>query len=309
MDPGYVWGDALGVLEIREIDARIINLETAVTARGTPWPGKGIHYRMSPANADMISAGDIDCCVLANNHLLDWSYPGLEDTLETVPEKGAVLVGAGLDTDSAEAPAVLDARQGRVIVVAAGTHSSGIDPSWAALPDRPGVAVTHLTGQDVDRIAARIDEITRPGDVVVVSVHWGPNWGYRVPEAHRKFAHTLIDRAGVDIVHGHSSHHALAMEVYRDRLVFYGCGDLINDYEGIGGHEAYRPDLGILYLVRTESGAGLLEVELIPMRIRRFRLENVGAEEREWVATRLSREGARFGTRLDAADESLYLRW
>ena len=72
----YVWGAALDELERRQPDARIINLETAITDSGTPEP-KGINYKMSPANAGVILAAGIDCCALANNHMLDWRRPGL----------------------------------------------------------------------------------------------------------------------------------------------------------------------------------------------------------------------------------------
>ena len=88
----------------------------------------------------------------------------------------------------------------------------------------------------------------RPDDLIIVSVHWGSNWGYDVPEEQRRFAHALIDKAGVSVVHGHSSHHPKAIEVYRDRLILYGCGDFLNDYEGIKGYEELK-----LSLCRSET--------------------------------------------------------
>jgi poly-gamma-glutamate synthesis protein (capsule biosynthesis protein) len=77
----YVWGDALAELERVRPDARIVNLETAVTVSSDPWPEKRIHYRMHPANVPCLTAAKIDCCVLANNHVLDWGHAGLEETL------------------------------------------------------------------------------------------------------------------------------------------------------------------------------------------------------------------------------------
>ena len=71
VDFTYIWGDALAVLDAAAPDLRLINLETAVTRTGTPWPGKGIQYRMHPDNIPCLSAAHIDCCVLANNHVLD----------------------------------------------------------------------------------------------------------------------------------------------------------------------------------------------------------------------------------------------
>ena len=76
----YDWGAALNELERRQPDARIINLETAITQSTAP-ESKGINYKMSPSNVGVILAAGIDCCVLANNHLLDWGRAGLLETL------------------------------------------------------------------------------------------------------------------------------------------------------------------------------------------------------------------------------------
>ena len=79
----YVWGEALAALSEWRPDLRIINLETAITAHSEPYP-KGINYRMSPANLPCLTAAGIDCCTLANNHVLDWGRQGLADTLESL---------------------------------------------------------------------------------------------------------------------------------------------------------------------------------------------------------------------------------
>src|SRR5215472_1712940 len=73
----YIWGHALQELECGRLDLRIVNLETAITSAETPWPGKGIHYRMHPQNIGCLTAAQISACALANNHLLDWGYDGL----------------------------------------------------------------------------------------------------------------------------------------------------------------------------------------------------------------------------------------
>ena len=56
----YIWGDALAVLSEATPAARIINLETAVTRRGTAWPRKGIQYRMHPDNIPCLTAGSLN---------------------------------------------------------------------------------------------------------------------------------------------------------------------------------------------------------------------------------------------------------
>src|SRR5512139_3730423 len=124
----------------------------------------------------------------------------------------------------------------------------------------------------------------RGDEPVIVSIHWGANWGAQVPLAHREFAHRLIELGAADIVHGHSSHHPLAMEVHLGRLVLYGCGDLINDYEGIGPHGDLRSDTGCLYFASIEAhGGALRRLEIVPLQIRRFRLETADAKARRWL--------------------------
>ena len=245
----YVWGDALA--EMARADVRIVNLETAVTARGKPWPGKSIHYRMHPGNLPCLGAARIDCCVLANNHVLDWGYDGLADTLEALHAAGIRTAGAGRDAEEAQSPAIVTLASGkRVLVFACATESSGIVPDWAAEAGRPGV--NFLAGLSADAIAKQVERARGEGDLVVVSIHWGQNWGYQVSGAERRFARALID-AGVDVVHGHSSHHPKPVELHRGHPILYGCGDLLNDYEGISGHEAYRPGLGALYFYDAEA--------------------------------------------------------
>ncbi len=308
----YVWGEALDELAHIRPDARIINLETSITESRTFWP-KGINYRMSPTNIACITTAGIDVCVLANNHVLDFGYPGLEETIETLKHAHIALAGAGRDAAEAQAPAIKEtADRGRVIVFGFGSVTSGISREWAAGPNCPGVnLLPDLSDRTADRIATEISNHKRPGDVVVASIHWGDNWGYRIASDERRFAHRLIDTGAADVVHGHSSHHAKAIEVHRGKLILHGCGDFLNDYEGIEGHEAYRDDLALMYLptVDTSTG-GLLRLAIVPFQIRRFRLNRAWPSDVAWVRETLSREGLPFGTRLDLTQEAtLELSW
>jgi poly-gamma-glutamate synthesis protein (capsule biosynthesis protein) len=309
----YVWGDALAEWARMRPALRVVNLETAVTARGDWQRTKGIHYRMHPANVPCLTAAAIDCCVLANNHVLDWGPAGLADTLAHLRRAGMQTSGAGRDGTEAAAPAVLPAAgQGRVLVFSCGAASSGIPPEWAAGAGRPGInALADLSDATLRRIAAQVEAVKRARDVVVLSIHWGGNWGYPVPDAHRVFARGLIERCGVDVVHGHSSHHPLGIEVHRGRPILYGCGDFLNDYEGIAGHEVYRSDLRLMYFLQVDAAAGaLVRLSMTPMRMRRFRLERASAADARWLQQVLDREGRGLGSRVEKGpDDSLELRW
>jgi poly-gamma-glutamate capsule biosynthesis protein CapA/YwtB (metallophosphatase superfamily) len=96
---------------------------------------------------------------------------------------------------------------------------------------------------------------------------------YEITREERSFAYRLVDFAAIDVVHGHSSHHPKAIEVYAGKPVLYGCGDFLNDYEGIGGYEQFRGDLGLMYLVSMDPmSRELVDLCMIPAQIRHFRI-------------------------------------
>lgn len=307
--PEYIWGDALEELDRMAPAARIVNLETSVTRCEDYWPGKRIHYRMHPANVACLRAAGLDVCVLANNHVLDFGRPGLEETLDTLAAAGLRTAGAGRNLAEARRPAAIDlAGGGRVLVFGVGLESSGIPPAWAAGPDRPGVDfLAAPSDAAADEIVERAARERRPGDIVVVSIHWNGNWGYGVPRAHVRFAHRLIE-GGVDLIHGHSSHHPRPIEVYRGRLVLYGSGDLLDDYEGITGYEEFRGDLVLLYFPTLDRAGRLLRLRMSPVRIHRMRLNRASLEEAEWLRDTLERVSGEFGAAVALADGRLVLR-
>ena len=293
----YIWGDLLPEIDRHGPDVRIVNLETAVTTSSTAWPGKSLHYRMHPDNVDCLTSAGIDCCVMANNHVLDWGRQGLDETLHVLQQAGLQTAGAGEDGDEAWAPAVLPlAGRARMLVFACSTTSSGVPAGWSAAPRTPGIALFHELSDTSARLFA--EDVARrrsPGDLVMVSIHWGSNWGLELPSAHREFAHQLIDLGAADIVHGHSSHHPLPIEIYRGKPIFYGCGDLINDYEGIAARNSLRSDVGCLYFVTLYLGSGRLKrLEIIPVQLRRFRLTPADAPARAWLERIFVSNGARL---------------
>lgn len=283
--PHDIWGDALPIMHRRDIDLRIVNLETAITRSGQPWPGKGIHYRMNPANIDCLTVARIDGCALANNHVLDWGEAGLLETLEVLRSAGVRTAGAGAGRPAAWMPAVFPlAQERRVLVFCVALSSSGVAADWAATDDRAGVAfLPDLSRSSRREVEGAIRLHRQPGDIVILSIHWGANWGFDVPREHRAFAHALVEGGLVDLIHGHSCHHPLPIDVHLGRLVLWGCGDLINDYEGIGGHCSLRCDVGCLYVACLDDAGALGQLEIVPMQLCRLRLARADAPARTWL--------------------------
>jgi len=304
----YVWGEALAIWRDRQPDLRIVNLETSITTSDDYWPGKAIHYRVHPANIGCLKAAGPDCCVLANNHVLDWGYAGLDETLTTLRAAGIATAGAGHDGGEAGRPARLAVPgKASVLVFAFADESCGVPAEWAARDNRAGVCrLPDLEPATAERIAAGISAQRRPDDIVVASIHWGSNWGYAVPTTQSRFAHALIDSGSVDVVFGHSSHHAKAIECYRGKAILYGSGDFVTDYEGIGGHDRYRPWLSAMYFLDIDPGSGRIErLEVVPLSLWRLHLVSTTSDERRWLCRRLNESSHDFATRIECGADSL----
>jgi poly-gamma-glutamate capsule biosynthesis protein CapA/YwtB (metallophosphatase superfamily) len=305
VDAGWPWGDALAVLDELAPDVRLINLETSITRSDEVAAGKAVHYRMSPDNVACLVAARPDACALANNHVLDFGDRGLAETLDVLSGAGLRAVGAGRDASQAARPATVPVGGGqRVTIRSLGHRSSGIPTSWAATRRGPGIdLLPDLSDATADAVAART--VDPHGDLTVASVHWGSNWGYGVPAEHVRFAHRLVDN-GVDVVHGHSSHHPRPIEVYQGKLILYGCGDLIDDYEGISGHEEYRDDLRLLYFASLEPGTGrLARLAIAPLQVRRMRLQHASRQDSEQLRCVLDGISRRFGSGVELATDGM----
>ncbi len=166
--------------------------------------------------------------------------------------------------------------------------------------ERSGVAfLPDLSDAVADDVLERVARVKRQTDIVIVSIHWGSNWGYEVPPAHVRFAHRLLD-GDVALVHGHSSHHPRPIEVYNDKVVLYGCGDFLSDYEGISGCEQFRGDLVLMYFPTIDIDTGaLVALEMTPMQIRRMQATRASPGDCDWLCETLTRASKAFGQRIE----------
>ena len=308
----YIWGDAIPILEFHKPDFRIINLETSITVNDKPWP-KGINYRMHPKNVDIIQAAKIHCCVLSNNHVIDWGYDGLLETMSTLQGANVSYSGAGSNSLEAESPTVFNVQgKGRLLVFAGAHHSSGVPDAWKAEVSRPGINILdiHNVEKAVSKLKEQVIKFKKEGDVVMLSIHWGGNWGWEIDENHKKFAHAAIDKAGIDLIHGHSSHHIKGIELYKDKLIIYGCGDFLNDYEGITGqgYDAYRDDLSLMYFPEINPSNGkLVSLFMVPTRIKQMCIHKAKEKEIQWILKTMDHECGKLGVQVRRVRDELQL--
>jgi poly-gamma-glutamate synthesis protein (capsule biosynthesis protein) len=295
------WGDLLPVL--RGVDAFFVNLECALTARTAQWPDggrKAFYFRADPAVAATLVAGRVDFASVANNHIGDFGPDGLRDTLATLDRVGVAHAGAGEDRLSARAPALLTPAGLRIAVVAGADYPV----EWAATATAPGINYIpiSLAPEHFDEVKLMLAVAREQADLVVFSIHWGPNMRARPTPEFREFAHAVID-AGADIFWGHSAHVVQGMEWRGERLILYDTGDFIDDY-AVDAH--LRNDLSGLFLVRVAPPA-VQSVELVPVRIDDFRVMQARGIDRDWFAHRYAARCADVGAQLSVETGPLRL--
>jgi poly-gamma-glutamate synthesis protein (capsule biosynthesis protein) len=241
---------------------------------------------------------------------MDWGREGLAETMASLKQAGIRFAGAGANLAAAEEPAVLqvEGMAGRVLFLAMATRDARVPAGWEATQAQSGINLIELDNQHLQRIASVVRRHRRTGDFVIASIHWGDNLSPRLEPETRRFAHLLIDRAGIDLIHGHSAHHVREIEVYRGKLILYGCGDLLNDYEGIDPYRGMRPYLGLVCLADIDPPSGRLRaLNMIPTRVKRLRINRAGAEDTRWLLNTLNRRTAPLGLRVTARNGFLRL--
>jgi poly-gamma-glutamate capsule biosynthesis protein CapA/YwtB (metallophosphatase superfamily) len=295
------WGNTLNLLKCGSLN--IVNLETSVTTHPVPWPDKVFNYRMHPTNISTLKAAGINYVSLANNHTLDFSVEGLVETVDTLASNNIQFAGAGRSAAEAQQPAIIplilwsgfESRTSNhtVDIFSASDHPRG----WGSVPS------FHLIDYTIQTKARLKDLIAShgaksPSSLKIFSVHWGPNYAWQPSAEIRDMAHFLIDECGIDIVHGHSSHHVQGVERYGGKLIIYGCGDFVDDYALV---PEYRNDLSAIwrvYVEETDSAKQeekkkelkLRRLEVWPTGIKDFQVNllDIKDPDHEWVRKKIT---------------------
>ena len=293
----YPWGDVRPLL--RAADLTLANLECVIAEAGEPWTRtpKVFHFRADPAAVEVLQAAGIDCVSLANNHSLDFQEAGLLETIERLDAGGIAHAGSGRDLDEARRPAWLEARGLRVAVLSFTDN----EPPFAAGDSSPGTNYVEIGPEALTLAQAGIAAARKAGaDLVVYSIHWGPNMSTEPSTHFRAFARQVIE-SGADVFHGHSAHVFQGVEIHRGRPILYDTGDLVDDYMV---SPAVRNDLQMLFLLGL-SPEGLRWLELVPLHIDWGQV-NLATGGDFVEAVRLARErSAPFGAELRLADGRL----
>jgi len=267
-----IWGDFLE--DLRNTDLNLINCENAFT-KSEKMVSKVFNFKADPKKVEALVKARIDVVNLANNHVLDFSEEGLLETIETLDHAKILHVGAGKDLIGAKKPVILE-KKGIKIGILGYTDN---EPEWNAGENKPGVR--YLRVGDTS-ILEDVRALKKEVDVVIVTIHWGPNMREKPPKSFRSFAHLLIDN-GVDILHGHSAHIFQGVEKYKKGLILYDTGDFIDDYYV---DPILRNDQSLLFLVEVTK-KGVKSLKMIPSVIKHYAVFKAKGAEKEEIQRRM----------------------
>ncbi|MCL5783983.1 MAG: CapA family protein [Patescibacteria group bacterium] len=263
--PEYPWGDTLDIFQ--QADYRICNLECVISDKGQPWTitPKAFHFRSDNKNIAVLEKARIDMVSLANNHVLDYEDEAMMDMLEILDDGGVAYAGAGMIFVEASAPTILTTQKEKLkIGLIAFTDN---EPEWEASgDDDPGVfyVPVDLADKRAEYLMHQVQEAKKEANFLIVSAHWGPNWGHRPQPEHIPFAKALID-AGADLIFGHSAHVFQGIEIYKGKPILYSTGDFVDDY---AVDEIERNDQSFIFEVEVDEKGGLRGIKLYPTVIR-----------------------------------------
>lgn len=295
----YPWGDTLDIFQ--DADYRICNLECGISDLGTPWSAtpKVFHFRSDAKNVEVLKLAAINAVSLANNHTLDYGYEAMLDMLTTLEKAGISYAGAGKDFKRASAVALPELGQGSRSTPPPEISLLGMiaftdnEPGWAASEDKPGVF--HVPVSLEDRRAKQLFQMVKEAktnvDLLILSAHWGPNWGYRPQPNHVRFAKALID-AGADIVFGHSCHVFQGIEIYKGRPILYSTGNFVDDY---AVDETERNDQSFIFIVETDRNE-IVRLRLYPTVIRNMQARKATGAELRAITSKMIELCSEFGT-------------
>lgn len=287
--PAYLWGDTLPIFQ--RADVRICNLECVISDRGTPWSHspKVFHFRTDAKNISALQAAGINVVSLANNHTLDYEFEAMFEMLQILDGAGIHHAGAGANIDDASRPALFEI-QGSKIGFISFTDN---EPDWAATAERPGVfhVPVNLEDERARRLLELIQQTKKEVHWMIVSAHWGPNWGYRPRPSHIPFAKALIDH-GADVVFGHSGHVFQGIQIYKGRPILYSTGDFIDDY---AVDEIERNDQSFIFFAEI-SRDKILRLWLRPTVIKKYRARLAKESAAGGIAKKMQNLCAEFNT-------------
>jgi len=295
MKPKELWGNVLPLLH--KNDLTIMNLEAALTLHPIKVP-KVFNFKSDPEHVQCLKEANCEVVNIANNHIFDYAEQGLFDTLDTLDQAGIRHVGAGRTIQEAKKPVIIEIDGIRIGILGYTDN----EPNWLATDQNPGTNYFPINSDSVDKLSHEIRELKREVDLVILSIHWGPNMVESPPKHFIDFAHQAVN-AGVDIFHGHSAHIFQGVEIYKGSVILYDTGDFVDDYY-VDPH--LRNDRSFLFCVTVDKTA-IRSIELVPVLIENFQVNLSSGSNLRETLERMVLLSSEFDTVFQTGNDTLHI--
>jgi poly-gamma-glutamate synthesis protein (capsule biosynthesis protein) len=233
---------------LKKYDLVFGNLEGPVSDKGKD-EGGIYSFRMSPDIVPILKENKFDALTIANNHINNWGIEAIIDTIERCRKNNILVTGAGLNTEDAYSPKVLEMGNTKIAFLS----YSEFGKYYEAQEDSPGVA---MISEEALKIG--IEKAMQESDIVIVNFHFGEEYQLEENSYQHKYAHMAID-LGANLVIGHHPHVVQPIEKYRNSYIAYSLGNFIFDQ----------------YFSEETMQGGLLEVDIENKTIKNVNLKKV----------------------------------
>lgn len=300
MPPEAIWGDTLPLFQAA--DLRFCNLECVLADNGSPWrpETKVFHFRSDSRHIASLKVVGMDCVSNANNHALDYGDEALLEMLNLLDREHIYHAGAGINIQTASAMTVINYQTLRIGFIAFTDN----EPDWEAQANTIGVFYCPIDSKSnrAQYLFRLIEESRSQVDYLIVSAHWGGNWGYRPRSQHIAFAHSLIEK-GADIIFGHSCHVFQGIEIYQGKVILYSCGDFLDDYRV---DKLERNDQSFVFMLKI-SPVGIHRLRLFPTFIKHLQVQRAKGDLAQSIARKMQVLSEEYRTKSYWNEESSFL--
>lgn len=218
--PATALGPVIPVL--KRADLAMVNLETAITTRGTKEP-KQYNFRAPASAFRALRAAGVDVVTMANNHGLDYGRVGLRDSLAAIKKSGYPVVGIGRNAAAAYRPYYVTVKGTRLAVIGATqVLDDNLIASWTAAGGQGGLA----SAKNAPRLIREVRKARKNADAVIVYLHWGKELEPCPLPRQKTLARRLV-KAGADVIVGGHAHVPLGGGFLHGRYVHYGMGNFL----------------------------------------------------------------------------------
>lgn len=196
---------------LNRFDYVVANLETPLTNHNEPIGGKSAYIKGSPLDAQLLKMLGITHVTLSNNHICDYKWQGLKDTIKALNQAG--IEWYGIHGKTCE---LLDGDT-KIRLHGYCCYST----NGKCLGDFVDVLNPLQMLNDIEN---DMDQ----GFFPVLSCHWGEEHVHYPNYDHMVIAHHLAD-AGSCFIHGHHPHVVQGIEEYKGSVIAYSLGNFVFD--------------------------------------------------------------------------------